>query len=409
MRINEKEVGCFMNTLYNTYDTIANDLISFFNFSEVSLSKPNSKLLAYSVITAVDSESVVTADMTKTLKSKFFSNNTESNQKRFWRFFNNKNVDIYSVYNKIIRKVINNISNVKHDELIVTLDHMFTKNNFVTLMFTLKIDNQGIPIWFRTERTLSNCHMEIQKNSRKKLFTEKFITNAIDEIIDILSPLNAKIIFLADRWFFNLKLLEHIENKKQFYCFRAKANSSVKILLYDKRSKYKIYRTLSYLKPTIASKHFENLEFGSLKLKCNLAISKKPDNDNEAWYIVTNLKPNVAIRKYKHRFGSIEMFFKSQKTNGFYLEDTKTKNLHAFETLYGVICIASLWLNIIGVDYIKNYNHLKNKLNIRFNKKTNTGESIRILSTFKLALTIFKKVFNSLINFKLKCNFKLYL
>lgn len=48
------------------------------------------------------------------------------------------------------------------------------------------------------------------------------------------------------------------------------------------------------------------------------------------------------------------MFFKSQKTNGFYLESTKTKNLHAFENLYAIACIASLWLNIIAIDYIKN-------------------------------------------------------
>ena len=66
----------------------------------------------------------------------------------------------------------NNFSNVKHNKLVVTLDHMFTKNNFVTLMFTLKIDNQGIPIWFSTERTLNNCHQEIQKHSRKRVFSE---------------------------------------------------------------------------------------------------------------------------------------------------------------------------------------------------------------------------------------------
>ena len=78
------------------------------------------------------------------------------------------------------------------------------------------------------------------------------------------------------------------------------------------------------------------------------------------------------------------------------------------ETLYGVVCIAHLWLSILGLDYIKNYNHIKNKINIRFNKKVN-GKTIRILSTFKLGLTLFKRVYNHHIDFILKTNFRLYL
>ena len=144
-------------------------------------------------------------------------------------------------------------------------------------------------------------------------------------------------------------------------------------------------------------------------LKCNISISRTIKNEEEPWYIVSNIEPNQAINEYKHRFGSIEMFFKSQKTNGFYLESTKTKNLHAFETLYGIACIASLWLNIIAVDYIKNHNHVKNRINIRYNKKNSKGKLIRILSTFKLELKLFLTVFKSQINYKLKCSFKLYL
>ena len=176
---------------------------------------------------------------------------------------NNEIIDIYKIFNSIIRKVILNISNVKHNKLVVTLDHMFTKNNFVTLMFTLKIDNQGIPIWFSTERTLNNCHQEIQKHSRKRVFSEGFIFKAVNEVIDLLSPLNSKIIFLADRWFFNLKLLEHIQGKGAYYCFRAKENSNIKFLLYDKKENHEIYRNLSYLHSNKHhSKYYKDLELG---------------------------------------------------------------------------------------------------------------------------------------------------
>ncbi len=399
-----------MNLVYNEQDKIASDLFNIFSFSSVPLSKPILKVLPYAVISMISSESVVTSNIAKSIDSSFFSHNSDSIQKRFWRFFNNPNFNIYDTYHSIIKYIISNISNVRHNELIVTIDHMFIKNNFVVLMFTLKIDNQGIPLWFSLERTSSNCHLEIQKSSRKKLFNIKFIKNAIDDVIDLLSPLNCKITFLADRWFFNLSILKHIDDRKHFFAFRAKVNSSVRVLAYDSHEKRCIYKHLYDFKPYVFKTAFyENLSFGDLKFKCNLSIAPSCRTDSDSWYIVTNLNPKLAIRKYKKRFGAIEMFFKSQKSNGFRLESTKTKNLHAMETLYGVACIAHLWLSIIAIDYIKNYTHKKHIINIRFNKKTKSGNLIRILSTFKLGLTLFTRVYKSHINYLLKTNLKLYL
>lgn len=401
-----------MNIIYNNWDNSSSSFCDFLHNIDLNLSKPLLKVLPNLVLSMINAESVVTADLAKSIKSSSFSSNHDSNIKRIWRFFNNPNLDMNDVFNSIIKYVISNISNVRHDKLFVTLDHMFTKNNFVTLMFTLRIDNQGIPIWFSTERTKSNCHSTIHMNSRKKIFSEKFIIDAIDQVIDLLSPLNSKIIFLADRYFFNLKILKHIHDKSHFFCIRAKANSSVKVFAYDKKEGHFIYKLLSSFNSTFYhSSYYENLSFGDMHFKCNLTVSRSistsPDSEN--WYIVSNIKPQLAIKTYSKRFGSIEMFFKSQKTNGFYLESTRTKNLHAFNNLYGIACIASLYLNIIAVDYIKNHEHYKSRVNIKYNKKNKNGKLIRILSTFKLGLILFHKVFNSQINFKLKFNFKLYL
>ena len=103
------------------------------------------------------------------------------------------------------------------------------------------------------------------------------------------------------------------------------------------------------------------------------------------------------------------MFFKSQKTNGFNLEKTKIRNLHAYENLYSLVCFAGLWLTIIGIDYTKNYNHVKKNLNIKFVKNNKNGKPIRILSIFNLGLTIFRMCYNSYINYKIKTNMQLYL
>lgn len=81
------------------------------------------------------------------------------------------------------------------NKLVVVFGHMYMKNNFVTLMFTLKVGKQSIPIWFKCDKTKSNRHYEIDELTKKYLFSEKVIFNAINEVIELLSPLNAKITF----------------------------------------------------------------------------------------------------------------------------------------------------------------------------------------------------------------------
>ena len=105
-----------------------------------------------------------------------------------------------------------------------------------------------------------------------------------------------------------------------------------------------------------------------LHFKCNLSIARGKLSD-DPWFILSNIEPNQTLREYAHRFGAIEMFFNSQKTNGFNLEKTKTRNLHAYENLYSLVCFAGLWLTIIGMDYTKNYIHVKKNLNIRYVNK----------------------------------------
>ena len=86
------------------------------------------------------------------------------------------------------------------------------------------------------------------------------------------------------------------------------------------------------------------------KYRTKLAVSKL-DTHKEAFYILTNGKCEEAIKNYSYRFGSIEFVFKNQKSNGFYLEATKMKNIQAFKTMFGLMCVALLWLTLIGIEY----------------------------------------------------------
>lgn len=285
---------------------------------------------------------------------------------------------------------------------------MFVKDNFVVLMFTLKIGEQGIPIWFRCEKHKSKITSKNYEKQKKKIFDEKYIMNAVKEVINIFNKHDIKITFLADRWFCNLKLMKFIQDNGHYFCIRAKVNSNIKVKIYDRKEKHEIYTTLAYFHTQKHhSLYYENLEIGTFGFRCNLSIARNKLSD-DPWFILSNIEPNKALREYSHRFGSIESVFKSQKSNGLNLEKTKTKNIKAFETLYGICCFVVLWLTIIGVDYTKNYHKVKNKLNIKFTKKRK-GKLIRIISNFNLGLTILKKVYSSYTTFKLKCNLQLYL
>ena len=165
--------------------------------------------------------------------------------------------------------------------------------------------------------------------------------------------------------------------------------------------------TIGDIEPFLSkSLFFDDVQITKKKFKTKLAVSKT-DNHKEPFFILTNGNTREAIKSYGYRFGTIEFIFKSQKTNGFYLESTKIRNLQAFSSIFGLVCVAILWLSIIGADYSKNKGHFKNYLKIRCSIR-NGGNNKRIISTFNIGLIYFNLAFCSCRPATLKCNFVLY-
>lgn len=54
------------------------------------------------------------------------------------------------------------------------------------------------------------------------LNSEKIIFNAINKVIELVSPINTKIT--------NLKIIKHINDKGYYFCI----NSNIKVFMYDK-------------------------------------------------------------------------------------------------------------------------------------------------------------------------------
>ena len=91
-----------MNKLYNNFDDVASEMNDFLKDCNTNLSKHHLKTLPHIILGMISSESVVTADIASSMISSYFSNNSESIQKRIWRFMNN---DMNSIFILLLEKL----------------------------------------------------------------------------------------------------------------------------------------------------------------------------------------------------------------------------------------------------------------------------------------------------------------
>lgn len=260
--------------------------------------------------------------------------------------------------------------------------------------FLLKLVNNGISLWFR-------CFKGIEDPDAFKL---SLINEGISYVFNLFKNKNYNLIFLADRWFNFRDIMQHIDSLGCTYCIRTKSNVSIEIDNFDDAD---MVSSIADIEPFFSkSIYFDSVRITSFKFQTKLAVSKTTSH-KEPFFILTNGNTREAIKHYGYRFGSIEFIFKNQKSNGFYLESTKMRNIHAFTTLFGLMCVALLWLTILGADYSKNKNHFKNYLKIRCSKK-NGSNSKRTLSLFNTGLLYFNLAYCCTKYAVIKCNFLLY-
>ena len=285
-----------------------------------------------------------------------------------------------------IRFILSNFK-IKHEDNkeIVSLDHMYVEDRFTILMFTLRVGKTGIPLWFKEFK---------YHNSEAYLFPVfKEAIQFCHDLIKLNNP-DAKIEFLADRWFGNhIKILDYIQIIGDTYNFRTKG--TVLTLIMDKKEHHKVWKSINKLDSYVyKSKFYPHIMVTrNYRFETNLVISSSY-NHKEPYYLLTNGDMESAIKDYSKRFSGIEFTFKNQKTNGHFLEETQIKDLYAFGNLYVCVCIANTLLTILGIDYSKN-NRCYKKVKIRTTKKVK-GKRIRIYSYFRVGLTIIEFALTSI-------------
>ncbi len=262
------------------------------------------------------------------------------------------------------------------------------------------VDN-GIPLWFR-------C---FQGKRDPAAFDLSLIKEGILYVHNLFKDKNYNLIFLADRWFNLCDILDYINSLNHTYCIRTKSNILIDI---NECNYFKKVTYISDISPqSTKSIYFDSVYITKRMYHTRLAISKS-NSHNEPLFILTNGNTRDAIKHYGYRFGSIECIFKNHKTNGFHLESTQTRNIHAFSSLFTLMNIAILWLTVIGADYSKS-GKISKFFRIPYSYRVSPGCSNnkkanyrRYYSIFNTGLILFNLVFESPHYYNLKCNFILY-
>ena len=389
--------------LYNNKNEITNKFYNFFkNFTD---SKNLLKFLAPLFCSFINSESITYSKIASKLFEDFSSDiKIDSYNRRISRFLNNHRYNLHSITDEIIAYSLSNFKLAHSDTNVhISFDHMFSREKFTVLMFTLRIGKQGVPIYFKCfyGKRLNENHGDAFKIKEVKEGI-KYCHDLIKKIIP-----NANIIFLADRWFGNLfPLMDYIDFLGDTFVMRCKSN----MLVFYKPNKenHKVWMKISDLPHYVHhSAIYKNLEFTRNKFIYHLVYSKSKDH-KEPWLLITNGDPRKAKAFYGYRFGSIEFLFKSQKSNGFYLEKTGVRSLHAFDNLYSLVCLASFYLNCLGTEVTMNPRCYKDLGITITKKKPNSKRPKRCISRFRVGLYLFHMAFNTIKYFRLPTNFKLY-
>lgn len=387
-----------MNKVYNTQNDIASEIKDFLLKSNPNIRKTQLKIIPFISLGMILSQSSVASSIASFLKDDFSLVQHDSVTRRIKRLFKNKLFDPYSFYDSIIRYIISNYKPKHEDKRVhITFDHMFSHDNYTVFMITMRLGKQGIPLWFR-------CFND---NDNPSAFDESLLKEGISYVSSLFDS-SFNLIFLADRWFNSISLLQHIDSLGHTFCIRLKKN--IKVFVYDKKEGHSVWKFLSDLTPyKYHSISFHDIFLTDSSFKTNIVISKSVDV-SEPWIIVTNGSTSRAIKDYGYRFGSIESVFKNQKSNGFYIESTVNASLDYFSSMYSLVCFSTLFLTILGADYSKNSKCYKSiKLTThKYFLENGTRVRKRVMSLFHAGLTLFLLAFNSSKYIRLPFSFTLY-
>jgi hypothetical protein len=319
--------------------------------------KWRSQFLSLFITSLIKARSVNLADIATVFANK---SKTESNYRRIQRFFKDFTMH-YIILGKILLSLL-----PKDRKFIIAIDRTnwkFGKKDINILMLTIVYKGISFPI----------CWMLLRKtgNSNYKERIELF-----EMLLEILPKERIKSL-VADREFDGEEWVTYlIGNEISFHlrvkytltynAHRKEGGKRIKNLL-DKQKKYTY---ITYPQKVVIYKRM-------------LYIGGKRLPDGDYLIILSNAKPEEALKDYKERW-TIEKLFNKLKTRGFNLEVTQMTSLDKLRKLIGLVSIAFVWSFLTGELLKQSY-----KIRIITNPK-------KVRSSFDQGLKYLRKILSNL-------------
>ena len=215
-------------------------------------------------------------------------------------------------------------------QLIVAMDRTQWKENNV-LMVSVIHQKRAWPIyWCMLEKEGSSNFQEQQK--------------VLKPVIRLLKKY--KIVVIGDREFHSVELAKWLHRLKISFVFRQKQDTTFR----EKRQKFMPLGEIP-IYPGIR-RFYTNIQltqkpgFGRFNLAVYWKRKYRSKQEDEAWYLLTNLPDlETAVKIYGKRFG-IEAMFKDCKTGGYNLEGSKANTDRLVRLIFLIaLAMTSAWLH----------------------------------------------------------------
>jgi hypothetical protein len=214
-------------------------------------------------------------------------------------------------------------------QLVIALDRTQWKENNV-LMVSAIYNKRALPIfWVLLEKEGSSSLVEQQKVLRP--------------VIRLLKKY--KLVVVGDREFHSVELAYWLQEQNVSFVLRQKQNTTF-------RQKRRSFQPLSSITIQPGIRQFytninltQKAGFGRFNLAVYWKRKYRGKQEDEAWYLLTNLPDlKTAIKIYSQRFG-IEAMFRDCKTGGYNLEGSKASPAKLVRLILLIaISLTSAWL-----------------------------------------------------------------
>lgn len=284
--------------------------------------KARIKFLELLIISLIRTRSVIYSHNAVSLNDRIIC----SNLRRIQRFFSDFIIDFDQI--ALLLMAINPVKG----PYILSLDRtnwQFAGINYNILCLTVVADKVSLPLLW----TMLDKRGNSNQDERKVLIMRYIRLFGLDSIECLI----------ADREFIGQEWIEFLSTQPMKFYIRIREN----LIVHQRGQKLKAF----WLFNNLPLNQVRNLD---KPLKINkqwvyLAAMKILNSKNEVEYIIVSTYQfdYQTMQIYAQRW-TIECFFKAVKSAGFNIEDTHLTDQKRLEKLFAVVCIAFLWVYMVG-------------------------------------------------------------